>query len=205
MQSVNKTYNLQSLGFLRDTTLKVGLLGGSFNPAHQGHVSVSLCAMQKLNLDYIIWLVALQNTLKPAYQFGIFERAAQAASIISHRRILVSTAEYDINSPHSYDVISVLSNKFYGVNFTWLMGADNMQHFHKWRKYREISKKCNIAIFDRPQYSCYINFSRFDSIFNVDIEPTTASKIAVYRTAKLQISSSVIRSQTIKNDECAVQ
>ena len=105
MKITEKVYDLQSLNFLRDAKLKIGVLGGSFNPAHSGHLCISLRALQMFGLDYVIWLVANQNPLKEKYKAKIFSRAESALKIISHPRIIVSTAEYDLGTRYTYDTM----------------------------------------------------------------------------------------------------
>lgn len=203
-----KVYDLQSLSFLRNSCLNVGILGGSFNPAHIGHLQISYQALKVLKLDYLIWLVALQNPFKAKYKDDIFIRAAQAAEINRHPKILISTAESDISSYCTYNSLKKLKQLFSNINFTFLMGADNINSFHKWYRYKDIANLCNIVVFDRPNIFGHLNFSRFVMNFKADIRSMADSasmnlksaidkrqtnNIMIYKGVMLEISSSLIR------------
>jgi len=197
MQTTKKIYNLQSLNFIRNCKLKIGILGGSFNPAHDGHLRISLEALKLYNFDYIIWLVALQNPLKKQYHINIFNRAKLAAKIAVHPKIIISTAEYDLDSCFAYESLSKLCSKFSKVKFTWIMGMDNIAHFHQWYKYDEIAKICDILIFDRPDYH-YQPYGRFQNKFKelitrASIDNKQKCAIMMHHGRKLSISSSKIR------------
>jgi nicotinate-nucleotide adenylyltransferase len=198
MQITRKIYNLQSLNFLQNCNLKVGILGGSFNPAHDGHLQISNHALKFLELDYIIWLVSLQNPLKPSYQKDIFTRAIEAMKIVDNPKILIATMEYDIHSNYTYEALKILKQKFNSVDFVWLMGADNIKNFHKWYRYEDIIKLCKILIFNRPGYSRYLNFSSFVMKFKGMIDKNQTSNIMtkdimVYHGIMSKSASSLIR------------
>lgn len=193
MQNITKIYNLQSLNFLRNCFLNVGILGGSFNPAHNGHLQLSYQALKILNLDYVIWLVALQNPLKKKYHLDIFARSHRAAEFVQHPKILVSSAEYDMNSQFIYNSIDKLRHLFKTIKFTFLMGADNVGNFHKWYRYQDIVNLCQIVIFDRPNIFGHLNFNRFTMNFKPIIDKTQTNPIMIYRGIMSEISSSTIR------------
>ena len=198
MQVTRKIYNLQSLNFLQNCNLRVGIFGGSFNPVHHGHLRLSDQALKFLGLDYIIWLVSLQNPLKPKYTKDIFARAREAARIAQNPKILISTMEYDIKSNYAYNSLKILKQKFSTIEFIWLMGSDNIKNFHKWYKYEEIISLCKIVIFDRPNSSCDLNFSRFSMKFKgmIDKNQTNniiSKNIMIYHGIMEHISSSLIR------------
>lgn len=193
MQNISKTYNLQSLNFLRNCHLNLGILGGSFDPAHVGHLLISEQAIKILNLDYIIWLVALQNPLKKQYKLDIFARSFNAAQIVKHPRILVSSAEYDIGSSRTYTTLRRFKELFNTINFIFLMGIDNINNFHKWYRYQDIPSMCKIVVFDRPNISGRLNFNRFNTDFKANIGKTINNNITIYRGIMSEISSSLIR------------
>ena len=150
MKSTQKIYGLQELNFLNNGKVKVGVLGGTFDPAHTGHLMISKRALDFYNFDYVIWLVANQNPLKKKNERNIFKRAEQSLSIVDDDRILVSIVEHDFNTQYMYDSMSCLVKHFPNLEFTWMMGIDNIVDFPKWHRSREIPKLCNIIIFDRP-------------------------------------------------------
>jgi nicotinate-nucleotide adenylyltransferase len=134
--------------------MKIGLLGGSFNPAHAGHIAVSLEALRRLELDEIWWLVSPQNPLKekkglPATK----DRITYARDLIKHPRIKVMDVESDLGSSYTIDTLEFLTAKYRSHKFIWLMGADNLAIFHKWRRWKDIFKLVPIAVFDRLPYT----------------------------------------------------
>jgi nicotinate-nucleotide adenylyltransferase len=183
MKLTKKIYDLQSLEILHSMEGKnIGILGGSFNPSHNGHVLISQVALDKYNIDYVIWLVAYCNPLKIGqYEADIFARAEQSLKFIPDERILISTAECEIKSMDTYDSLSLLVGRFPNINFTWLMGLDNAQHFNQWKGYKEISKLCRIIVFDRPGLGDF-DFEKFrselhgkDVLFSNDVQSHISS------------------------------
>ena len=133
----------------------IGLLGGSFNPAHDGHLMISLIALKRLQLDEVWWLVSPQNPLKSAAGMAPFsERLANMPrTVATHRRIIVSDIERRLGTYYTRDTLKRLCARRRGQNFVWLMGADNLVQFPKWEGWKEIFNTVPIAIFDRPTYS----------------------------------------------------
>lgn len=196
MKATKKIYNLQSLNFLRYSKLKIGLLGGSFNPAHNGHVDISEMALKTFRMDYVIWLVANQNPLKEKYNKDMFVRAQDALEVVSNPRILVSTLEYDLGTMYAYDTLSKLKLCFPMADFTWLMGIDNVVNFHKWYRYQEFTKLCKMIIFDRPIDSRISYFGHFFSEFKPTIANSQCSNIIIHKGKLNDISSTLIRKQS---------
>ena len=129
----------------------VGLLGGSFNPAHEGHRYISLTEMKALGLDAVWWLVSPQNPLKPAKGMAPqAERLAFAQEVAEHPKIFVTDIEKDLRTQYSLDTIHALQTHFPRTRFVWLMGADNLLSFHKWHKWQEIFKALPVCVLDRP-------------------------------------------------------
>lgn len=136
------------------TDLKIGLLGGSFNPAHGGHRHVSLTALKRLGLDRVWWLVAPQNPLKTASGTApLRARLAAAETLAQHPRIVVSTIETIMGTVYTADTVAALARRFPRVHFVWLMGADNLLQVSRWRRWPQIFATVAVAIFDRPTYS----------------------------------------------------
>ncbi len=135
--------------------LRIGLLGGSFNPAHSGHVHVSLQAMKQLKLDRVVWLVSPQNPLKSAQAMADYpQRLAHARALTaSHPAIVVSSLEREIHSHYTLHTLRYLHAHYPRTAFTWLMGADNLANFHHWRGWREIFQRVPVAVFDRAPFA----------------------------------------------------
>jgi nicotinate-nucleotide adenylyltransferase len=133
---------------------RVGLLGGSFNPAHQGHLHISREALKRLGLDEIWWLVAPQNPLKPATGMGRFvDRLAAARAIAKHdRRIRVLDLETRLGTHFTADTLAELQRRWPRISFVWLMGADNLAQIRHWKDWRAIFARVPIAVFARPTY-----------------------------------------------------
>ncbi len=200
MNVTKKTYNLQSLNFLKDTKLKIGVLGGSFNPAHHGHLLISKQAIDIYKCDYVIWLVANQNPLKPKYQYTTLKRAEQAAKIVTHPKVIVSSAEHDFDSQYLYDSLKKLIMYFSGNDFVWLMGVDNLANFHKWHKSEEISELCKIILFDRPVGERFVNNSQFSLKFKPILAKTQTDNIIIHKGLMYPISSSQIKHSLLERD-----
>lgn len=198
--SKHKLSNLQALNFLNNSCFKVGIMGGSFNPAHKGHLAISLHALKKYKFDYIIWLVAEQNPFKAIYKKNIFERAKAAAEFVQyHPKIIISTAEHDLQETQTYYVLKYLIEKFKTTQFTWIMGADNISHFKKWDHSSEIRKLCNILVFDRPCKERMINLlTLYNTEKNFGSKQISYS-MSLIRNQLLDISSTYLRMQNNDN------
>lgn len=134
--------------------LRVGLLGGSFNPAHEGHRHVSLVALARLRLDAVWWLVSPQNPLKPrAGMRALAGRLAEARRVAAHPRIVPTTIERDLGTVYTAETLAALERRFPRTRFVWLMGADNLVQIPRWRNWRKIFERTPVAVFNRPPYS----------------------------------------------------
>lgn len=130
---------------------KIGLYGGSFNPAHIGHRQVSLFALKRLALDRIWWLVTPGNPLKDAAGLPpLQERMQRAAEIAASPRIVVTGAEAAFRTRYTADLIEALERHAASARFVWIMGSDNLDQFHRWEKWREIAAAVPIAVVNRP-------------------------------------------------------
>lgn len=133
---------------------KIGLLGGSFNPAHEGHLHISIHAADRLELDEIWWLVSPQNPLKPVSEMASLEnRVISAEKIAKDPRIRVSTIEKELGTQYTIDTINALKKRFPQHKFIWLMGADNLSGFEKWKNWQDIFKTIPIAVLAREPYT----------------------------------------------------
>ena len=134
--------------------MRIGLLGGSFNPPHQAHRAISLFAIKRLNLDRIWWLVTPGNPLKDPNALGSLQARAQAARLMADDpRIEVSCLESVIGRRYTADTINYLRRRASGVRFVWIMGADNLAQFHRWQDWQRIASEVPIAVIDRPPES----------------------------------------------------
>lgn len=130
--------------------MRIGLFGGSFNPPHEAHRAVSLLAMKKLQLDRMWWLVTPGNPLKDTRALPSLEaRIEQAAALADHPRIDVTGFESVIGAKYSCDTIRWLLNEAPGTHFVWVMGADNLKDFHRWKNWRDIFLMLPVAVVDR--------------------------------------------------------
>ena len=134
-------------------TRRIGLLGGSFNPAHGGHRRISLFAREALGLDEIWWLVSPGNPLKPKKGMApLAARVAAAAQEARRAPIRVTAIERELGTRYTVDTLRALVNRFPKREFVWLMGADNLAQFHLWRDWRGIARTMPIAVIARPGY-----------------------------------------------------
>lgn len=130
--------------------MRIGLLGGSFDPAHRAHRAASLKAIRRLRLDQVWWLVSPGNPLKGTPAGALPIRTAAAAAIARHPRIRVTAIEAAIGTRYTIDTIDWLRRHRPDLRFVWLMGADNLASFHRWRAYRRIMAALPVAVLDRP-------------------------------------------------------
>jgi nicotinate-nucleotide adenylyltransferase len=137
----------------RAPRLRIGLLGGSFNPAHEGHRAISREALKRLRLDRVWWLVSPQNPLKPTDQTADLEqRLAAARAIADHPRVIVTDLERRIGTRYTVDTLGWLTRRC-RARFVWLIGADNMAQLPRWRRWQRLVRMVPIAVFDREPYS----------------------------------------------------
>lgn len=140
--------------------MRVGLYGGSFNPAHEGHAHVAETAKRRLDLDKVIWLVSPQNPLKSAHETaGLAERMAGARRYAQGRDMIVSDAETKLGSQYTIDTVRALKARFPRVHFVWIMGADSLASFHRWRGWTQLMREVPIAVISRPWISLKSRFS----------------------------------------------
>ena len=129
----------------------IGLLGGSFNPPHEGHRLISQIALSRLGLDRVWWLATPGNPLKSLDELALTRARVEAARRLTHDpRIAVTGFEDEIGSRYTYDSLIWLRRRAPGVRFVWIMGADNLIQFHRWRHWREIAELAPILVIDRP-------------------------------------------------------
>ena len=165
---------------------KVGILGGSFDPAHKGHLSISKEAIKRFNLQKVIWAVTKKNPFKKKTSTSLNNRIRNCKKIIgSNKSIKVKFFEDIINSNKTFDLISHVSknkkNKIY-----FIMGADNLIKFHKWYKWKAITQICKIIVFDRHGY-------KKKSLNSTTYKRLNKENLKFIKFKKVNISSSQLR------------
>ncbi len=183
---------------------KIGLLGGSFDPPHKGHLYISLEAKKYFQLDEIWWLVTPQNPLKISKPATYQERIINCKKISKNYPIKIKEIEKKINSRFTYETLNYLLNHYKNLKFFWLMGADNLINFHKWQKWRKIFKKISVVVFKRHGYNNKALLSTtYKSFSNYHIHSSIISKNSFdnlpswtyINNKEIKVSSSDIRKQ----------
>jgi nicotinate-nucleotide adenylyltransferase len=131
--------------------LRVGLLGGSFDPPHEGHLHISRWALKEFGLDRIWWLVSPGNPLKANGPAPLERRMAACRELVNHHpRIIVTDLEAQLGTRYTAETLARLFELYHDVRFVWLMGADNLASFHRWDKWSDIMKSIPIGVLARP-------------------------------------------------------
>jgi nicotinate-nucleotide adenylyltransferase len=131
--------------------LRIGLLGGSFNPAHRGHLHASKVALKQLKLDYVWWLVSPRNPLKKEKDLAPLARRIRAAKKCARdKRIRVSDIEKALGTRYTVETLAALKRRFPKVHFVWLMGSDNLVQLPRWRRWKRIFALVPVAVVPRP-------------------------------------------------------
>jgi len=182
----------------------IGLLGGSFDPPHKGHLYISLEAKKILKLNEIWWLVTPQNPLKINEPASYKDRVRNCKLITKNNPIKIIEIEKKINSSYSYQTINYLNKHYKNINFFWLMGADNLIYFHKWQNSHKIFEQIPIVVFRRYGYnekalkSYTSNFYKNFRIDNKNICLSDFEKLpawTIIQNKEIKISSTEIRKQ----------
>ena len=162
---------------------KIGILGGTFDPPHKGHFYISKIALKKLRLNKILWVITKKNPLKNKPHLKIKERIKLSKKITKKdKKITVKYLDNKIKSTNTYNLLNYLKKKTQ-ANLFFLIGADNLKKFHKWKNWRKIPKLAKIVIFPRENYS-------FTSIVTKKLNKNDFMYI---KSKKINISSSIIR------------
>ena len=182
----------------------IGLLGGSFDPPHKGHLYISLEAKKILKLDEIWWLVTPQNPLKINQPASYSERVKNCKIMTKNKPIKIKEIEKKINSQFSYQTIKYLNKHYKNINFFWLMGADNLINFHKWQNAHRIFNEIPIVVFRRYGYNqqalkSYVsNLYKNFRIKNKNIHIDNFNQLpawTIIQNKEIRISSTEIRKQ----------
>ena len=129
---------------------RIGLLGGSFDPAHVGHVHITRQALRRFGLDRVWWLVSPGNPLKDQGPAPMQARLAAARTVMDHPRVTVTDIECALGTRYTAETLAALLQRYPGVKFTWLMGADNLAQFHRWQDWRAIMDAVRVGVIARP-------------------------------------------------------
>ena len=141
------------LNYLKRKKIKIGILGGSFDPAHTGHVKISTEAKKKYKLKYILWLITKKNPFKKKCKYSIKERIKFSKIITNNKKFIkIQFLETRIKSNKTIDLIKFIKGINSSAKIYFIMGADNLIKFHRWKKWKKISKLCKILVFERQGY-----------------------------------------------------
>ena len=166
---------------------KLGILGGTFDPPHKGHLYVSKIVAKKLKLNKIIWVVTKKNPLKKVAHISTKERIKLSKKIISkERKISVLYLDDIVKSSNTFDVLNYLKNKYKKTKLYFIIGADNLVKFHKWNNWKKIPSLSKIVIFPRQNYS-------IRSLNHQVLKNLKKNDFIYINSKKINISSSLIR------------
>ena len=172
---------------MENKKIKIGVLGGSFDPAHKGHLRISVEAKKKFRINKIIWAVTKKNPFKSKCHFTLKKRIDLAKKISKKNKFIsVKFFEDKIQSNKTIDLINYLKKKNRTQEIFFIMGADNLISFHRWHKWKIISSKCNILVFDRTNY-------KSKSLKSVAFKKLNKKKLKFIKFKKINISSSKLR------------
>ena len=166
---------------------KIGILGGSFDPAHKGHLKISIEAKKNFKINKIIWAITQKNPFKSKSKLSLKKRITFAKKITKkYNFITIKYYEDKIKSNRTINLINYIKKKNNKSDIFFLMGADNLISFHKWYKWRTISLKCNILVFDRTNY-------KSKSLESVAFNKIDKKRLRFIKFKKVNISSSQLR------------
>ena len=166
---------------------KIGILGGTFDPAHKGHLEISKQAKKKYKLNYVIWAITKKNPFKKKSKTKLITRIKFAKKIIGFNKFIkIRFYENIIRSNKTIDLISHIKRKNNMLDLYFIMGADNLINFHRWHKWKSISQKCNILVFDRQGYKA-------KSLKSITFKRLNQKSLDFIKFKKVNISSSQLR------------
>lgn len=182
--------------------MAIGLLGGSFDPAHEGHVMITREALRRFGLDRVWWLVSPGNPLKSHGPAPMNERIAKARVMLRDPRVDVTGIEADLGTRYTAQTLARLIRLYPGVRFVWLMGADNLAQFHRWEDWRQILRMVPVGVLARPGVRMAARRSKTAAVFDDARLPAEQAKLLANRkppawcfvnVPMLDLSSSAIR------------
>lgn len=188
---------------------RVGLLGGSFNPPHKGHVHISLAALKGLHLDAVWWLVSPQNPIKEVKPLPLDERVQLCENLVNHPQILVSDIEHDLDAAITYHSIRKLKARYPDTEFVWISGMDNALGLHKWNHWKELLKEvCMLHLTRKPArslvQSCPLRMYEKQKHVFIDrgghLPLDSGTTYWMMQKKIVDISSTEIRAKALKNN-----
>jgi nicotinate-nucleotide adenylyltransferase len=145
---------------------RIGLLGGSFNPAHEGHLHISRIALGRLRLDQVWWLVSPQNPLKTSADLASMEQRLDRARLVAvDPRVVVTGIEMELRTRYTIDTVIALRRRFPNHKFVWLMGGDNFVQLPKWKSWHQLMHRIPMAVIARPGFTMRARVSRAAGMF----------------------------------------
>lgn len=147
----------------------IGLLGGSFDPAHGGHVHITREALKRMGLDRVWWLVSPGNPLKQRGPAPLGDRMARARAVMRDPRVTVSDIEARLGTRYTAETLKSLQAHYPGVRFVWLMGADNLVQFHRWERWEDILRMVPVGVLARPGWGVRARMSKAARIYGGDL------------------------------------
>ena len=166
---------------------KIGILGGTFDPAHKGHLEISKQAKKKYKLNYVVWAITKKNPFKKKSKTKLITRIKFAKKIIGFNKFIkIRFYENIIRSNKTIDLISHIKGKNDTLDLYFIMGADNLINFHRWHKWKSISQKCKILVFDRQGYKA-------KSLKSITFKQLNQKSLDFIKFKKVNISSSQLR------------
>lgn len=143
----------------------IGLLGGSFDPAHEGHAHITREAIKRLHLDQVWWLVTPGNPLKARQPAPMVDRIAKAREVMQHPKVRITDLEERLGTRFTFQTVTRLQAMYPGVKFVWLMGADNLKQFHRWDRWQDILRAVPVAVLARPGAGVQARLSHSAQVF----------------------------------------
>jgi len=175
------------LNYLKKKNIKIGVLGGTFDPAHKGHLIISKIAKKKIKLNYIIWSITRKNPFKKRSKINVEERIKFSKKITKKDKFIkIEFLEHKINSRKTIDLIRFLKKINNTLDIFFIMGADNLIKFHKWNRWKEIVKLAKILVLDRQGY-------KSKSLNSIAAKKMHKDRWKFIKFKKVNISSSQIR------------
>ena len=161
----------------------IGLLGGSFDPPHQGHVQITKAALQRFGLDRVWWLVSPGNPLKEHGPAPMDQRLQAARALMRHPRVSVTDVEAQLGTRYTAQTLKALVAARPGVRFVWLMGADNLAQFHLWQDWEQIMQMVPVGVLARPGQQLAGRMSKAARVYRDALVPARDSRTLGLRAA----------------------